>query len=63
MVISFDTSATLNDETLRTYRLKSVLIIDDEATSVSRPLHDSAMIMAFSIQHYSELLLREKREC
>jgi len=38
--------------------LKLLLIHDDEATSISRPLNSSIVIMAFSVQHYSELLLR-----
>lgn len=38
-----------------TYPLESILIHDDEAVSVSRPLDNSAVHLTFSVQHYSEL--------
>ena len=37
--------------------LKLLLIHDDEAISISRPLNNSIVILAFSVQHYSELLM------
>ncbi len=39
--------------------LKLELIHDDEAVSVSRPLNSSTVILAFSVEHYSELILRD----
>ena len=41
-----------------TYRLKLGLIRDDEAVSVGCPTDDGTNILAFSIQHLSELLVR-----
>ena len=40
-----------------TYLLKLELIHDDEAVSISRPLNGSTVILAFSVEHYSELIL------
>ena len=39
--------------------LKLELIHDDEAVSISRPLNGRAVILAFSVEHYSELILRD----
>ena len=36
---------------------KLELIHDDEAVSISRPLKGSTAILAFSVEHYSELIL------
>jgi hypothetical protein len=41
-----------------TYRLKLGLICDNEAISVGCPMDDGTIILAFSIQHLSELLVR-----
>ena len=41
-----------------TYRLELGLVLDDEAISVIWPLDDGTIIVAFSIQHDSELLVR-----
>jgi hypothetical protein len=41
-----------------TYLLELVLIRDDEAISIRRPLDSGAIMSAFSVQHYSKLLLR-----
>ena len=38
-----------------TYLLELILIHDDEAVSVSRPLDDSAVHLTFCVKHYPEL--------
>ena len=43
--------------TTNTYLLKLDLIHDDEAASVGWPMDDGTIIQAFSIQHYSELMV------
>ncbi len=34
------------------------MIIDDEAVTASRPMDDGIIVLAFSVEHYSELILR-----
>jgi hypothetical protein len=47
-----------HDRDYCTNLLKLLLIHDDEAISISRPLNNSIVILAFSVQHHSELLFR-----
>ena len=37
------------------------MISDDEAVTTSRPMDGGIIILAFSVEHYSELLLRYVR--
>jgi len=41
--------------------LKLGLISDDETVAISRPMGGGIIVLAFSVEHYSELILRDTK--